>query len=171
MTRSAFRDPEDFPFVPALERVAEQIRSELDALGRDAFDESPDSLTSRSGPYDESGWLWFPILGAGARPEHRERCPQTARACEAVPGFVNSGLSLLRPGTHLFPHRGELEGVLRCHLPLSVPAGDLGLRAARETRVWRVGRCLVFDDSVEHEAWNRGEGDRVVLLITFRRNP
>jgi beta-hydroxylase len=95
----------------------------------------------------------------------------TARACAAVPGLVNAGFSLFRPGTHLYPHRGELRGTLRCHLPLVVPAGDLGLRSGDETRAWQTGRCLVFDDTLEHEAWNHGGGDRVVLIVTFQPSP
>lgn len=27
------------------------------------------------------------------------------------------------------------------------------------------GKCLVFDDSYEHEVWNRTEGERVLLLF------
>jgi beta-hydroxylase len=85
--------------------------------------------------------------------------------------MVNAGLSLLRPGTHLEPHRGELGGVLRCHLALRVPVGDCGISGDGETRRWAQGCCLVFDDRLEHEAWNRGDGDRVVLLVTFRPAP
>ena len=171
MSRSAFPDPRRFAFVPALEREADGIRAELDALGAGAFAESPDSLGERPGGYVEPGLLWYPLLGAGACPENAALCPRTAAACRAVPGVVNAGFSLLRPGTHLEPHRGELAGVLRCHLPLVVPDGDLGLSAGGETRAWRAGECLVFDDTREHEAWNRGAGDRVVLLVTFRAEP
>jgi beta-hydroxylase len=100
---------------------------------------------------------------------NRARCPATVRACSAVPGLVNAGFSLLQPGTHLYPHRGEMTGVLRCHLPLVVPAGDVALRIGGAVHRWLPGRCVVFDDTFEHEAWNRGAGDRVVLLVTFAR--
>jgi beta-hydroxylase len=33
---------------------------------------------------------------------------------------------------------------------------------------WQEGKCLVFDDTTEHEAWNRGDRTRVVLLIDFK---
>jgi len=29
---------------------------------------------------------------------------------------------------------------------------------------WEEGKALVFDDSYEHEVWNRTDEDRVVLL-------
>jgi aspartyl/asparaginyl beta-hydroxylase (cupin superfamily) len=38
-----------------------------------------------------------------------------------------------------------------------------------ETRSWGEGECLVFDDTVEHEAWNRSAKTRVVLLLDFLR--
>ena len=167
MEQRAFHDPGDFAFVGPLESAFDRLRAELDALDDAVFVESPDSLTTRSGRYDETGWLYLALLGDGVPPQNRARCPLAARTCEAVPGVVNAGLSLLRPGTHLFPHRGELPGVLRCHLPLRVPDGDLGLCVGGETRAWRLGRCLVFDDTLEHEAWNHADGDRVVLLVTF----
>jgi beta-hydroxylase len=157
-----------FAFVPRLEASWEAIRAELLALDRAAFPESPDSLTTVRDGYDERGWRYLGLYGDGAGlAANRDRCPRTASACSAVPGLVNAGFSLFRPGTHLYPHHGERAGVLRCHLPLLVPAGDLGLRAGGETRRWEPGRCLILDDTVEHEAWNHGAGDRVVLIVTF----
>jgi beta-hydroxylase len=64
-----------------------------------------------------------------------------------------------------------MPGALRCHLALVVPEGDVGLRAGGQTRRWLPGRCLVFDDTIEHEAWNHGATDRVVLIVTFARPP
>jgi aspartyl/asparaginyl beta-hydroxylase (cupin superfamily) len=57
--------------------------------------------------------------------------------------------------------------VLRCHLALVVPRGDVALRVDGEMRRWEAGRCLVFDDTLEHDAWNRAAADRVVLIVTF----
>jgi beta-hydroxylase len=165
---SAFRDPGQFEFVPALEASMRAILAELGQLTALDFAESPDGLTTVADGYDERGWRQFELLGDEPRPRvDRRRCPRTIDACLAVPGLVNASFSLLQPGTHLYPHRGERVGVLRCHLPLVVPDGDVGLRIGDETRSWQPGRCLIFDDTFEHEAWNHGAGDRVVLLVTF----
>jgi len=43
------------------------------------------------------------------------------------------------------------------------------LRVGAETRHWRRGETLIFDDSFEHEAWNRGNDTRVVLLFEIWR--
>jgi aspartate beta-hydroxylase len=39
------------------------------------------------------------------------------------------------------------------------------LRAGDEQRAWRIGECLVFDDSFVHEAWNDSDQTRVVLIL------
>jgi beta-hydroxylase len=165
---SVFLDPAGFAFVPMLEAAFPAILDEVRALDAADFVDSPDSLTRVAGGYDETGWRAFGLFGGGREEAaNRARCPATAAACAAVPGMVNAGFSLFRPGTHLYPHRGEMPGVLRCHLPILVPAGDVALRAGDETRRWQPGRCLVFDDTFEHEAWNHGAADRVVLIVTF----
>ncbi len=76
--------------------------------------------------------------------------------------------SLLRPDTHIRPHHGMLNTRLICHLPLITPPG-CALRVGNETREWRAGELLIFDDSFEHEAWNRGSETRVVLLFEIWR--
>lgn len=76
--------------------------------------------------------------------------------------------SLLKPGTHIQPHHGLLNTRLICHLPLLAPS-DCALRVGAETRAWRTGEMLIFDDSVEHEAWNRSTETRVVLLFEVWR--
>jgi beta-hydroxylase len=165
-------DPAAFAFVAAFEASFASVLEELLALTSDDFVDSPDSLTTVADGYDETGWSYYGLFGEGEQhAENRTRCPRTANACAAVPGMVNAGFSRFGPGTHLYPHRGELENLLRCHLALIVPGGDQGLRIGDQVRAWQAGRCLVFDDTFEHDAWNRGDGDRVVLLVTFAALP
>ena len=134
---TGFFDPADFAFVPALEAAFGDVLEELQAIGPGAFVEAPDSLTSVEDGYDERGWHWFDLV------ENAARCPKTAAACTAVPVMQNCGFSLFRCGTQLYPHRGEIPNVLRCHLPLIVPGGDLGIRIGDETRRWQRGQFWV----------------------------
>jgi beta-hydroxylase len=87
---------------------------------------------------------------------------------ENIPNLVTAGFSSLRPGTHIAPHTGYPDGVLRCHLGLVVPETGCGIRVGDETRHWEVGKCLVFDDTLEHEAWNHSDRTRVILLLDFK---
>ncbi len=74
-------------------------------------------------------------------------------------------LSVLEPGTHIPPHFGGANVKLTLHLPLVIPAGDTAIRVAHETRGWTGGDMLIFDDTFDHEAWNRTDKARAVLLI------
>ena len=72
--------------------------------------------------------------------------------------------SRLRPGAHIPPHFGIANNRLTIHLPLIVPDG-CSIRIGSETHSWREGELFAFDDSFEHEAWNRSSSDRVVLIF------
>ncbi len=72
--------------------------------------------------------------------------------------------SVFTPGTHLLAHRGVTNTRVVAHLPLIVPP-DCALRVGGEDHAWQEGRVVVFDDTYEHEAWNRSDQIRVVLIF------
>ena len=72
--------------------------------------------------------------------------------------------SKLTAGSHIRPHRGVTNTRLVTHLPLIVP-GNGALRVGGEDHVWQQGRCITFDDTFLHEAWNFSDHTRVVLLF------
>ena len=76
--------------------------------------------------------------------------------------------SRLAPGARIPPHHGVMNARLICHLPLIVPPG-CGFRVGGETREWNEGELLVFDDTVEHEAWNDSSSDRIILIFDVWR--
>lgn len=99
-----------------------------------------------------------------------ERCPLTAAALDAAPtvhirGHAPEALfSVLGPGSHILPHTGVTNTRVVTHLPLLVP-GECTLRVADQRHDWREGRCITFDDTFEHEAWNNSDQTRVILLF------
>ena len=46
---------------------------------------------------------------------------------------------------------------------------NCGLRVGSETRSWKESELLIFDDSFEHEAWNRSDSNRIVLIFEIWR--
>ena len=153
-----------FPFVPALRAAWPTIRGEYESLLPSEFEAWPGvSLYGR-------GWDVYGLYAAGRRLTYNAVfCPQTTQLLEQqVPGLVNAGFSRLAPGTHISPHVGYTTDVLRLHLTL-VNSGQGALRVGGQQRRWVEGECLVFDDTVEHEAWHHGPGERVVLLLDFAR--
>ncbi|MGH8201722.1 MAG: aspartyl/asparaginyl beta-hydroxylase domain-containing protein [Steroidobacteraceae bacterium] len=101
-------------------------------------------------------------------------CPRTLQALRELPLCRIKGrtptvlFSLLRPGAHIPPHHEFLNTRLICHLPLIVPPGCT-LRVGNEKRSWREGQLVVFDDTMEHEAWKGSTELRVVLLFDIWR--
>ena len=72
--------------------------------------------------------------------------------------------SLLKPQTRIPPHTGVSNARLVTHLPLIVPPA-CGFRVGNSIREWVPGKAWVFDDTIEHEAWNESDKLRVVLIF------
>jgi beta-hydroxylase len=168
-----YYDPSLFPFTKVLEQNWRVIRAELDVLDSKEFIDWPEHSL-----YGEHGWTTFGFYAFGQRQaEGCGRCPKTAELVKTIPGLMMAGFSRLAPGAHIVPHCGY-EGyagyVLRFHLGLQIPE-DCAMRVGTETKNWSEGGSLVFDDSTEHEAWNRSTGIRTILLCDFlnplRRRP
>lgn len=158
-----FVDTDELDFVPALESAWRDIRDECLALSANTFE----PWVQRE-MYGE-GWSVYGLIAFGRRIDDALRtCPRTAAAIAEIPGVTTVGFSRLAPGTHIKPHIGWVKTVYRLHLGLVVPP-DCALRVGDDVRPWREGECLVFDDTTEHEAWNRSDHDRLVLLLDFVR--
>ena len=175
-----FFDRADFVWAPVIEAATAAIRAELAALmSSDAFTPyvsgTPDRPRPAANPLlDDPSWSAAYLWQQGEPTVQAAACPAAMAALEHAPipriaGRSPSALfSLLRPGTHIRPHHGLLNTRLICHLPLITPDG-CALRVGNETREWRQGELTIFDDSFEHEAWNRGTETRVVLLFEIWR--
>jgi len=106
--------------------------------------------------------------------ENAARCPVTIAALHDVPlcridnRTPSVLISLLRPGVRIPPHHGFMNARLICHLPLVVPP-QCALRVGNETRAWHEGQVVIFDDSMEHEAWNLSQEPRAVLIFDVWR--
>jgi hypothetical protein len=72
--------------------------------------------------------------------------------------------SIMRPGAHILPHRGVTNARAVLHLGLEIPDGcALNLVSVQQLQ-WQPGACFAFDDTYEHEAWNRSGSTRSILL-------
>ena len=157
-----FYSNDQFPFARMLEQNWQIIRKELLHLKEGQFLDWPEKHL-----YGE-GWSVFGLYSFGIKLDKNcKLCPETARLVLQIPGLSMAGFSHMKPDTHIAPHTGHPEGVLRCHLGLIVPE-NCAIRVGDETRTWEEGKCMVFDDTVEHEAWNKSDKSRVVLLLDFK---
>jgi aspartate beta-hydroxylase len=177
-----FYPQERFPAHVRLEAAAGAIREELRAVLAHAQEDlvpflgAPSAAAVAAGLLDAPGgrtaaWDAFFFHRHGVRHDAQcLRCPRTSALLDSMPlvrirdHAPETLYSVLRPGTHILAHRGVTNTRLVTHLPLLVPP-DCALRVGGETHAWREGRCVTFDDSFEHEAWNRSDRDRVVLIL------
>lgn len=116
-------------------------------------------------------WSAFYLNQSGRWLEDRcRRCPQTTEIMRMVPTAYMRGFapeiifSRLQARGHIVPHFGRTNVRLTAHMGIIIPDGCT-IRVAAETRGWKEGRVMLFDDSFEHEAWNRSEHDRTVLIF------
>ena len=72
--------------------------------------------------------------------------------------------SILDPNTRIPAHTGITNTRCTVHLPLIVPP-DCGFRVGTTTREWIADQAWVFDDTIEHEAWNLSDTPRAVLIF------
>jgi aspartyl/asparaginyl beta-hydroxylase (cupin superfamily) len=174
-----FFDRGHFPWLAKLEAATPIIRGELEAIlaspdpGLAPYIEmppgTPDNLWSE---LDRSpDWSALHLWRDGKRVDAIcERAPQTAELVESLPLARIPGrapavfFSILKAGKTIPPHTGVTNIRAIVHLPLIVPE-DCGFRVGGETRHWREGEAFAFDDTIEHEAWNRSSRDRALLIL------
>jgi hypothetical protein len=171
-----------FPWLDAIEAATDDICAELTEVLRADQGFVPYLKTSADAPatggsplLDNLDWSAFFLHQDGrVVEENAARCPRTMAALEHVPfprikGRAPMALfSVLKPGVRIPPHNGFLNSRLICHLPLIVPPGCY-LRVGNDQREWRKGEAWVFDDSIEHEAYNPSKQTRVILLFEIWR--
>lgn len=177
-----FYESEEFDWAAAFEAAAPEMVAELNGLldrQQAGFAPYVRTRTDRPAPAnplrDDPSWGAHYLWEDGAVvPDHAALAPATMRglALAPIPVIAQRSpmalYSLLRPGTHIRPHNGMLNTRLICHLPL-ITNDQCGLRVGNETREWQPGKLLIFDDSIEHEAWNRGSATRIILLFEIWR--
>jgi len=173
-----FYDRDLFPWLDALEAATADIRAELLQVLADGPQALEPYVTVEGAPQarwaqlaNSRRWGVFYLWKAGEPvAENLARCPKTAKALEGWPQCRLEGtgpsavFSILEPHTRIPPHVGVNNARLIAHIPLVVPAG-CGFRVGAETREWEPGKALVFDDTIEHEAWNDSDQPRAVLIV------
>jgi aspartate beta-hydroxylase len=175
-----FYDRAQFPWLDTIEAATDDIRAELvNVLAEDSAGLEP-YVTHRTGQSIREKWrelhqsrrwsvYYFWREGVSYQ-EHLARCPRTAAALAPWPRCVIPGsspsavFSILDAKTRIPPHSGVNNTRLIVHLPLIIPPG-CGFRVGGETREWQPGKAFVFDDTIEHEAWNDSDEPRAVMIF------
>ena len=175
-----FFERADFPWLDAIEAASEEIRAELmsvlvsDREGLEPYVAYPEGAAAqpvegaqqvapleRVLPVEPGG----AAAGAsGALSAHGAGAASGAPQCDVAARGPTAFFSILEAGTRIPPHTGVTNTRLTVHLPLIVPP-DCGFRVGSETREWVPGKAWVFDDTIEHEAWNLSDVPRAILIF------
>lgn len=171
-------DASEFVWSAELEATFPTILAELRAAtvaGNDHFSpylvsDATRPRTDFHGLLDNPDWSTLQLWEKGQASALAAHFPTTLAATVAtdLPRISvrapNILFSKLKAGARIQPHHGMLNARLICHFPLIVPSG-CGFRVGGQTRQWEEGRLLIFDDTIEHEAWNDGTSERVILIF------
>lgn len=163
-----------FPWVDDVEAAWRRSRAELDGVMkyRDSMPSFQDIVKEVGAIQSDDNWKTFFLKGVGMHcEENARRCPETMKLLNLIPNVTTAFFSILSPHKHIPSHRGAWAGILRLHLGLLVPEprDQVRIRIANETHCWEEGKCLIFDDTWNHEVWNDTDGFRVVLFVDFAR--
>ncbi len=174
-----FYDRALFPWLETLEAATPAIQNELAGLLETSFGTfapyiayPPEAPVNQWGELNHSRkWTSLFLWRDGQKQaDVCARCPNTTALLESLPmasqeGFAPTAVfSALEPHTHIPPHTGSANVRLLCHLPLVLP-GPARFRVGNTTRDWKIGQAWVFDDTIEHEAWNDADALRVILIF------
>jgi aspartyl/asparaginyl beta-hydroxylase (cupin superfamily) len=173
-----FFERADFPWLDPIEAATDDIRNEfLEVLhAEDGFE--PYITYPQDVPHNQFAelnnsprWSAFHLYKMGKLVEgNAAMCPATMKLLAGAPQPDQPGrtpaamFSLLKPRTRIPPHTGVTNARLVTHLPLIIPE-DCGFRVGNDTREWVPGKAWVFDDTIEHEAWNDSDKLRVVFIF------
>jgi aspartate beta-hydroxylase len=174
----AFFERSEFPWLDAFEAGTDTIRDEFIDILKTEEGFTPYIAFSGDKPVNQFAelnnsprWSAFHLYKDGNLvPENAAKCPKTMELLKGAPVPDQPGrtpasmFSLLKPQTRIPPHGGVSNCRLVTHVPLIVPE-KCGFRVGNETREWVPGQAWVFDDTIEHEAWNLSDKLRVVLIF------
>ena len=178
-----FFDPSEFEWAPGIEAATRAIREELSGLLEKRGDkdfrayiqgETIRMDANRDLMKNKDWSALFLCENSQVMMETVQRCPRTWQAVQKapLPSIATWGptvmFSLLKAGARIRPHTGMFNTRLVCHLPLIVPP-NCRFRVGNEIREWEVGKLMIFDDTIEHEAWNDSSEDRVILIFDIWR--
>jgi aspartyl/asparaginyl beta-hydroxylase (cupin superfamily) len=174
-----FFDRKDFPWIGEIEAATQAIRGELESLLTTALDDfgpyvnyGPETPLNQWKDLNNSRrWSALFLYQDGKRVEANiARCPLTMAALARaplvdIPGRAPTAFfSRLEAKTRIPAHTGSTNTRLTVHIPLIIQP-DCGFRVGAEVRVWELGKALIFDDTIEHEAWNESDQPRVIMIF------
>lgn len=172
LTAKPIWDKKKFDFVQELENNYNIIKDELLNLKNEnktnGFQQYKNS--NDLGATDIGHWnVFYFILHHLEFAENIAKFPKTMDIINNINEptlFKHSLISCLSPNSHIIGHNGPTNKKLRVYFPILLEENSNILRIDQETITLKEGECIIFDDSFNHEAWNKSKiKSRFVLIF------
>lgn len=160
----AWHSPADYTWVKLLEDNFEDIKQEaLYVFENNLVDVHPknDDLAG----YGTRTFSFY--KNGGKYLNNHKQCPKTSKVLEQISGVDIAGrtyFTAMPPGIHVDHHCGPHNFKIRTHLGIIAPKEAM-IRVGDVTKSWPEGKCIVFDDSFDHEVWNKSNITRIVMIV------
>lgn len=136
----------------------------------------------------DGSWRLYGLILNQQKLENAESCPETMRILDKVSDkILNAGFSLLEPHSTTKPHVDYNDKFYRLHIPMIIPKNNLLLKNSEldktcinkplavfqvenDYKAWKDNEYFIFDDLCLHNAWNKTEENRIVLLVDLLKN-
>jgi aspartyl/asparaginyl beta-hydroxylase (cupin superfamily) len=164
-----FYPNEDFTWTKLLEENFDQIKEE--ALAFVASNDFPPyfnkSMTTRKNSWKTKGLLFWGYFFR----KNYSHFQETWKVVKQIPGLSAFSVSILEGGSKIKPHVGDTNAIIRVHLPVEVPAGlpQCSFTVKGETKAWKEGVPILFNDAQLHEAQNLSDKRRIIVLLDVIR--
>lgn len=162
----AFYDVSQFPWAEKAAAEISQLRlnSKLftNKLSEKALPYFVKDLVSKTDSWKQTTFYFWGDRNA----EACAQSPELDTIIRSIPGMLSAGISILEADTHVLPHYGDTNSVVRCHIGIDIPSGlpDCGIKVKDESRGWGTDEWLMFCDAHKHEAWNKTNRRRIILI-------
>lgn len=154
----------DENWIKTLEANHQVIKSELiNYLNKTGYNDLKSFYSDYS---NNNGWLTIPLIFFTINnSELLNFFPETKKILKSIPELITAEFSILKSNTLIQAHEGYSKEIMRTHLGLKIPNGDLALKCMNHQMQWKEGKTFSFNDGYLHEAWNNTTEDRWVLMI------
>jgi ornithine lipid ester-linked acyl 2-hydroxylase len=99
--------------------------------------------------------------------EIQKHFPESVKLLSNIDGVINVGFNLLESQASIKLHCGDTNAIIRCHLGLIIPKEDetCAIKVNGEVKNWKRGKVTGFTDAYDHEAWNKTDQQRIIMLF------
>lgn len=171
LTAKPWRTIADYPEIQTIETILNKLHTEIKKEVTLARVNKTNILSYKHYKVNMSKWkALYLYKDEQPQTENFDIVPTTAKFLQDYLGellspFGEMHFSILEPMTKIPLHCDLWNFTINLHFAVDIPPSGCAIRVANETREWEEGRCLLFDYSYEHEAWNNSDTDRICLLM------